>query len=130
MAMLFDDLGRATVGARLGQRALAQLYLGLGAFVATSIALGVVTFTRLAAGGCLVAFYSRRRCARTSSDVPYHLYCSLRDDDRRGVRVAARYGRHDRRVGLTEVCRAVDTERRIDDGLGMDAHGAGADGCQ
>jgi Protein of unknown function (DUF2721) len=30
MAMLFDDLGRATIRARLGQQALAQLYLGLG----------------------------------------------------------------------------------------------------
>jgi Protein of unknown function (DUF2721) len=50
MTMLFDDLGRATVRARLGQQALAQLYLGLGAFVATSIALGAVTFTRLDAG--------------------------------------------------------------------------------
>jgi hypothetical protein len=50
MAMLFDDLGRATVRARLGQQALAQLYLGLGAFLATSIALGIVTFARLDAG--------------------------------------------------------------------------------
>jgi hypothetical protein len=49
-AMLFDDLGRATIRARLGQQALAQLYLGLGAFLATSIALGVVTFARLDAG--------------------------------------------------------------------------------
>lgn len=47
IAMLFDALGRATIRARLGQQALAQLYLGLGAFVATSIALGVVTFARL-----------------------------------------------------------------------------------
>jgi len=50
MALLFDDLGRATIRARLGQEALAQLYLGLGAFLATSIALGVVTFARLDAG--------------------------------------------------------------------------------
>jgi hypothetical protein len=50
MAMLFDDLHRATVRARVGQQALAQLYLGLGAFVATSIALGVMTFARLDAG--------------------------------------------------------------------------------
>jgi hypothetical protein len=49
-AMLFDDLGRATIRARLGQRALAQLYLGLGAFLATSISLGIVTFARLNAG--------------------------------------------------------------------------------
>jgi len=50
MTMLFDDLRRATVRARVGQQALAQLYLGLGAFVATSIALGAVTFARLNAG--------------------------------------------------------------------------------
>ena len=50
MAMLFDDLGRATIRARVGQQALAQLYLGLGAFLATSIALGVVSFARLEAG--------------------------------------------------------------------------------
>jgi len=31
MTMLFDDLRRATVRARVGQQALAQLYLGLGA---------------------------------------------------------------------------------------------------
>src|SRR5262245_17786244 len=48
--MLFEDLGRATTRARIGQQALAQLYLGLGAFLATSIALGVVTFTGLNAG--------------------------------------------------------------------------------
>ena len=45
--MLFKDLGRATIRARLGQQALAQLYLGLGAFLATSITLGVVTYARL-----------------------------------------------------------------------------------
>ena len=50
MAMLFDDLRRATIRARVGQQALAQLYLGLGAFLATSIALGVVSFARLDAG--------------------------------------------------------------------------------
>src|SRR5262245_51248695 len=50
MTMLFDDLGRATIRARLGQQALAQLYLGLGAFLATSIALGGVSFARLDAG--------------------------------------------------------------------------------
>jgi len=38
MSLLFDDLGRATIRARLGQQALAQLYLGLGGFLATSIA--------------------------------------------------------------------------------------------
>ncbi len=50
LAMLFEDLGRATTRARIGQRALSQLYLGLGAFLATSITLGVVTFARLNAG--------------------------------------------------------------------------------
>jgi len=54
--MLFDDLGRATMRARLGQQALAQLYLGLGAFVGTSIALGVVTFARLDAGWLPLVF--------------------------------------------------------------------------
>lgn len=48
--LLFNDLGRATIRARVGQRALAQLYLGLGAFLATSITLGVVSFARLNAG--------------------------------------------------------------------------------
>ena len=56
MTMLFDDLGRATIRARLGQQALAQLYLGLGAFVATSIALGVLTFARLKAGWLPLGF--------------------------------------------------------------------------
>ena len=42
--------------ARLGQQALAQLYLGLGAFVGTSIALGVVTFARLDAGWLPLVF--------------------------------------------------------------------------
>jgi len=37
--MLFEDLGRATTRARIGQQALSQLYLGLGAFLATSITL-------------------------------------------------------------------------------------------
>jgi uncharacterized membrane protein len=47
LTMLFEDLRRATIRARVGQQALAQLYLGLAAFLATSIALGVVTFARL-----------------------------------------------------------------------------------
>jgi hypothetical protein len=55
-AMLFEELGRATIRARLGQRALAQLYLGLGAFLATSVALGVVTFARLDTGWVPLAF--------------------------------------------------------------------------
>src|SRR5262245_45402679 len=50
VGMLFADLERATVRARLGQQALAQLYLALGTFLATSIALGVVTYARLDAG--------------------------------------------------------------------------------
>ena len=48
--MLFAELGRATVRASHGQHALAQLYLALGAFLATSIALGVVTYAQLDAG--------------------------------------------------------------------------------
>jgi hypothetical protein len=56
MAMLFNDLGRGTVRARLGQQALAQLYLGLGAFLATSIALGIVTFARFDAGWMSLLF--------------------------------------------------------------------------
>src|SRR5262245_41963407 len=50
VAMLFADLERATVRTRLGQQALAQLYLALGTFLATSIALGVVTYARFDAG--------------------------------------------------------------------------------
>ena len=56
MAMLFDDLGRATIRARLGQQALAQLYLGLGAFLATSITLGVVTYARVDAAWAPLLF--------------------------------------------------------------------------
>jgi len=56
MAMLFDDLARATIRARLGQQALAQLYLGLGAFLATSITLGVVTYARFDAAWAPLLF--------------------------------------------------------------------------
>lgn len=45
--MLFGQLDRATVRARLIQRALSRLYLGLSLFLATSVALGVVAFARL-----------------------------------------------------------------------------------
>ena len=45
--MLFEQLDRATIRARLAQRALTQLYLGLTVFLATSVALGVVAFARL-----------------------------------------------------------------------------------
>jgi Protein of unknown function (DUF2721) len=50
LALLFEDLGRATTRARSGQQALAQLYLALGAFLATSITLGIVTFARVNVG--------------------------------------------------------------------------------
>jgi hypothetical protein len=78
MAMLFDDLGRATVRARLGQQALAQLYLGLGAFVATSVALGAVTFARLDAGwlpllfsASILLFESRIALASAYAEMDY-----------------------------------------------------------
>jgi len=41
-AMMFLQLDSATTRARLVQRALTQLYLALGIFLATSIALGVI----------------------------------------------------------------------------------------
>ncbi len=46
-AMLFGQLDRATIRARLAQRALTQLYLGLTMFLSTSVALGIVAFARL-----------------------------------------------------------------------------------
>jgi hypothetical protein len=44
--MLLEQLDKATVRARLIQRALTRLYLALGFFLATSVALAVVTFAR------------------------------------------------------------------------------------
>jgi hypothetical protein len=48
-AMLFRQLDRATERARLIQRALTRLYLGLGLFLATSAALGIITLAKLEA---------------------------------------------------------------------------------
>ena len=46
-ALLFDQLGRATRRSRLLQRAMASLYLALGIFVATSVAIGIVAISGL-----------------------------------------------------------------------------------
>lgn len=43
-AMLFDQLDKLTSRSRLLQRALTTFYLSVGVFVATSVAIGVVTF--------------------------------------------------------------------------------------
>jgi tetrahydromethanopterin S-methyltransferase subunit E len=40
-AFLFDQLDKATARARLLQKAMTQLYLGLSAFLATSVAIGI-----------------------------------------------------------------------------------------
>lgn len=45
--MMFEQLERSTVRARLIQRALTRLYLGLGLFLATSVSLGIMTLARL-----------------------------------------------------------------------------------
>jgi hypothetical protein len=42
---LFHLLGRVTRRARLLQRAMSYLYMAVGLFVATSVAIGVVAFT-------------------------------------------------------------------------------------
>src|SRR6266850_5654059 len=43
-AMLFDQLDKLTSRSRLLQRALTTFYLAVGVFVATSVAIGVVSF--------------------------------------------------------------------------------------
>src|SRR5258706_14587569 len=43
-AMIFDQLDKLTSRSRLLQRALTTFYLAVGAFVATSVAIGVVSF--------------------------------------------------------------------------------------
>jgi hypothetical protein len=48
--MMFDQLDRATVRARLIQRALTFLYLALGFFITTSVVLGVISFAHINAG--------------------------------------------------------------------------------
>ena len=45
--MMFDLLDRATVRARMIQRALTRLYLALGFFITTSVALGILSFTHV-----------------------------------------------------------------------------------
>src|SRR6266446_9355508 len=45
-AMLFDQLDKLTSRSRLLQRALTTFYLAVGVFVATSVAIGVVAFSR------------------------------------------------------------------------------------
>ena len=45
--MMFRQLDRATVRARLIQRALTRLYVGLGLFLATSASLGIITLAKL-----------------------------------------------------------------------------------
>src|SRR5262244_4277929 len=44
-AMLFDQLDKLTSRSRLLQRALTTFYLALGVFVATSVAIGVASFS-------------------------------------------------------------------------------------
>src|SRR5204863_10007437 len=44
-AMLFDQLDKLTSRSRLLQRALTTFYLAVGIFVATSVAIGVVSFS-------------------------------------------------------------------------------------
>lgn len=46
-AMMFDQLERATIRARLIQTALTRLYTALGFFLATSVALGIISLTHL-----------------------------------------------------------------------------------
>ena len=48
-ALMFDQLDKATVRARLIQRALTRLYTALGAFLATSVALGIIALAHLKA---------------------------------------------------------------------------------
>ena len=45
-AMLYDQLDKLTSRSRLLQRALTTFYLAVGIFVATSVAIGVVSFTQ------------------------------------------------------------------------------------
>jgi hypothetical protein len=46
-AMMNEQIQRATARARLMQRALTRLYIALGTFLATSVALGVISFVRV-----------------------------------------------------------------------------------
>jgi hypothetical protein len=46
-AMMNEQIQRATTRARLMQRALTRLYVALGAFLTTSVSLGIIAFARL-----------------------------------------------------------------------------------
>src|SRR5688500_20212368 len=48
-AMLFEQLDRATIRARLIQKALARLYIALSVFLATSVTLGIIALTHFTA---------------------------------------------------------------------------------
>ena len=48
-AMLFEQLDRATVRARLIQKALTRLYMALSLFLATSVTLGIIALTHFTA---------------------------------------------------------------------------------
>ena len=48
-SMLFEQLDRATVRARLIQKALARLYIALSVFLATSVTLGIIALTHFTA---------------------------------------------------------------------------------
>ena len=54
-AMLFDQLDKLTSRSRLLQRALTTFYLAVGVFVATSVAIGVVSFSGARVGWVPVA---------------------------------------------------------------------------
>jgi Protein of unknown function (DUF2721) len=54
-AMLFDQLDKLTSRSRLLQRALTTFYLAVGVFVATSVAIGVMSFSGPRAGWVPVA---------------------------------------------------------------------------
>src|ERR1700732_4034944 len=54
-AMLFDQLDKLTSRSRFLQRALTTFYLAVGVFVATSVAIGVVSFFNGRAGWVPVA---------------------------------------------------------------------------
>ncbi len=87
-AMMFDQLDKATVRARLVQRALTRLYLALGFFLLTSMALGVISLAKfeaawvglvlamigvglLLSASVLLIFESRISLANTYSEMDY-----------------------------------------------------------
>ena len=87
-AMMLEQLERATIRARLIQTALTRLYTALGFFLATSVALGIISLTHLEAawpalvlgliGVCLLfyasvllIFESRISLASTYAEMDY-----------------------------------------------------------